>query len=87
MIYEVESTETKQQVIFIVFIVVLKTETAMAEWSNEVKKEYYINALYCSVQSNVVSSFTDSLMSYNSESVFTMTKRFFYDTDTAGQQH
>ena len=29
--YEVESTETKQQMIFIVLIFVLKIETAMAE--------------------------------------------------------
>jgi hypothetical protein len=31
MMYEVESIEKKQQVIFIVFIFMLKTETAMAE--------------------------------------------------------
>ena len=28
------------------------------------------NTLYCSVKSNVVSSFTDNVMSYNSESAF-----------------
>ena len=44
------------------------SNSRMKEWGE--KKNTYINTLYCSVQSNVVSSFTDSLMSYNSESAF-----------------
>jgi len=45
MMYEVESTETKHQVIFIVFIFVLKTEKGMAEGRNDVKKRIHYTAL------------------------------------------
>jgi len=62
-----------------------KTETAMAEWRNEVKKkDTYINTLHYSVQSNVVKflfwqpeELQQWISIYLLDLVFIMTKRFF----------